>query len=564
MTTTNDKTVPESESSGTPTEPSTQSFDETEAIKAASQARAAAPGPIPYGFDTAKRVYRADRADAVMALAAVVLGYLWWNWLWPRSGLVHSADGYWFKTYQPAIAVTAFFALALTCSLIYFSYRKVLVAPSAIVGIVGLMLAALPFAFYDTTPVHLFAGMGLLVGYITWHAHATGTAMSRYIGGLTGADVVNQTLVVPFINLGVWFASLRALRQKGKKSHQWVFAIIGVIIALPVLAVVMALLMTADAHFGTWMSWLVDAFIKIDMGSFLWQLSLGVLVAIPLAGLLYGNTRRDGASPMTAEQVVGWGRNAHRVTNLAIATPIAILCLMYLVFFVATGSSLFVAFTARGAGPFAYAEYARSGFFQLVAVAAINLAVLAAARLFIQRDEGVYPHSARVLGVVMSAQTLLLVVTAASKLLLYIDQYGLTRLRLYTVWFCGVLFVVFALVGVWHVRRFAVGRPILIFVIVAFLGLFWANTDGMIANYNVDRYLNGRVSTIDVEFLNDELSAAAVPALVRLRDSAPDETVSRRVSEVLDRRLPDKKSEPVPWTAWNWQTERAKSLLAKR
>jgi len=264
---------------------------------------------------------------------------------------------------------------------------------------------------------------------------------------------------------------------------------------------------------------------------------------------------------MTAEKVTAWGKSAHRVNNVAIVTPLAVLCLMYLVFFAATGSSLFVAFSYR-AGPLAFAEYARSGFFQLVTVAAINLAVLGAARLFVQRNQGVYPHSARVLGVVISAQTLLLVVTAGSKLLLYIDQFGLTRLRLYTVWFCGVLFVVFVLVGVWHVRRAAVGRPILIFVTVAFLGLFWVNSDGLIADYNVNRYVSGQSQTIDVDYLGESLSAASLPALVQLSDHAPDASVRTQADAMLKERAIGGRA-AIPWTAWNWQMERQRSWFKR-
>jgi len=492
-----------------------------------------------------------------MALAVTVLGYLWWSWIWPRSG-VPDIDRF-FLLYHPAVSVTAFFALALTCSLIYFWYRKVHVMGPAIVGIGLIMALALPFALYDTTPVHFFAGIALVVSYMTWHAYASGTAVGRPMGGLTGADFLNQAWLVPINNLGVWFASLRALGRENKKSNQWLFAVVGLIIGLPVIAAVMGLLMSSDAHFGDWMTRLSELFAQIDVWGFLWRLSLGLFIAVPLAGLLYGNTRRDGASSMSAEKVEGWGKRAHRVAKVAIATPISVLCLMYLVFFVATGSSLFVAFTDRGPA-FAYAEYARSGFFQLVTVAAINLGVLAAARLFMKRDEGVYPRSARVLGVVLSAQTLLLVVTAISKLLLYIDQFGLTRLRLYTVWFCGVLFVVFALIAVWHVSRFAVGRPILIFMVIAFMGLLWANTDALIARYNVHRYMSGQVQTMDVAYLY-ELSTASVPALIDLREQAPEQSVREWADDILKSRAKDRADHP--WTSWNWQLERKNQILGR-
>jgi len=244
---------------------------------------------------------------------------------------------------------------------------------------------------------------------------------------------------------------------------------------------------------------------------------------------------------------------------VAIVAPVTILCVIYVVFFAATGATLFAAFTAHG-GQFDYADYARGGFFQLILVATINLVVLGVARLFVQRNDGAYPRAMRALGAITSVLTLLLVVTAMSKLVLYADHFGLTRLRLYTIWFTGVLFVVFVLVGVWHVHRFNVGRPILIFSVVAFLALQWANTEGIIADYNVNRYLNGSVHTIDVDYLSRSLSAAAVPALVDLRDNATDPAVSGQAASALNR-LAANHTDAQPWTSWNWQWARATHLV---
>ena len=509
-----------------------------------------------------KRQFHVDRSDAVMALAVVVLGFLWFNWLWPRMTTNPASDGSVdIHTYQPSIAVTAFFVLAITCSLVYFHHQKVLVKGPAIVGAVVIMAAALPFTIYDNTPLHVFAGMALLVGYITWHAYVSGTAMAHPVGGLTGADAINQTIVVPLSNLGAWFASLRMLGREGKRGNQLLFAIIGLIIAVPVFAAVMALLMSSDANFGTWMSNLASALTRIDIWGFVWQFCLGLVVAIYAAALLYGNAKREGTSSINRQKLAGWAVGAHKVATIAIAAPMLILSLMYVLFFAATGSSLFVAFSNRGGGTFAYAEYARNGFFQLVAVAAINLVVLGLARLFIQRQGDAYPRAARALGAVLSGLTLLLVVTAMSKLAIYTYQFGLTRLRLYTMWFTGVLLVVFVLVLIWHIHRFAVGRPILIFCVAAFLALQWANTDGLIARYNVDRYISGQAQTIDVDYLS-QLSAAAVPAVVDLSQHSPNQGVKAEAQAALATLADEQLRPDIPWTAWNWQVTRARDVIS--
>ena len=51
-----------------------------------------------------------------------------------------------------------------------------------------------------------------------------------------------------------------------------------------------------------------------------------------------------------------------------------------------------------------------------------------------------------------------------------------------------------------------------------FAGLALCNANGIIADHNVDRYLNGNLKTVDLDAL-DDLDEAAVPALCRLYDA---------------------------------------------
>jgi len=264
---------------------------------------------------------------------------------------------------------------------------------------------------------------------------------------------------------------------------------------------------------------------------------------------------------MTKERLVNGAHEARKLSVVALATPMIVLCLTYVVFLAAIGTSLVAAFRSHDGVAFAYADYARSGFFQLVVVAAINLLALGIAWLFVRRGAGsAYSGVARVVGGVLSLLTLLLVATAISKMALYIGQSGLTRLRVYTMWFMVVMFIVFALVCVWHIRPFRAGTPVVLVVVGAMLVLMWANTDGLIASYNVDRYLSGATQKIDVDYLSQSLSVASVPALAHLRDGATDPAVSNAAASALDKLSTDQYSAARPWTSWNWQWARAQGL----
>jgi len=517
------------------------------------------PGVVPPLLVPIKKIYDVDLADAVFALVMVAIGFLFWNWIWPHNVLY--ATG--LLMMAPSITVPIYFAMALVCSFVYFHIRKVHLTWVAVTGAVAIMLLALPFALYDTTPLHVLAGIALVITYIVWHGYAAGTAVTARLGLTTVSDVVNQCLVVPFGNFGAWFAGIRSLIKGGRKATQLIFAVIGLVVALPVLAAVLALLMQSDANFSLWMNRLSQSFVHINVWTFVWQFILGLPIAAYLFALMYGNARRLRTATINRQSVKSAADSVSRIVPVALATPTAVLCVMYGLFFVAMGSYLFSAFSAHLPAQYTYAEYARRGFFELSVVAAINLAVLGFTYLFVKRANGVYPLSARILGGVLSGLTLLLIATAVSKMVLYVNQLGLTRLRLYTLCFMMVLFVVFVLVGLWHIRPFRAGAPVIVLVAFSFLVMTWANTDGLIAGYNVSRYLDGRQQTIDARYLGQSLSTAAVPALIELRDQATDAQVRQNASDALDVMHNHGLQASIPWVSWNWQWAQAQQLAPR-
>ena len=75
---------------------------------------------------------------------------------------------------------------------------------------------------------------------------------------------------------------------------------------------------------------------------------------------------------------------------------------------------------------------------------------------------------------------------------MYIDYYGLTRLRVYTSWFMILLFVLFVIILLRQFRSFNGTRIAAIGCICLFMLLCYGNVDGMIAKYNIDRYQSAR------------------------------------------------------------------------
>jgi len=506
--------------------------------------------PAPPAVARPKRTYEVTGLDGIFVLVTIVIGYLWWDWVWPHITATQLA--------LPGIGVTAFFVACLIVALVYYRLKAVRLDARAIAGAVLIVVAAVPFALYATTPLHFLLGLVLLAGFVIWQAYVSHTATGAWPSAGWLIDFLNQCFAAPARNIGAWWAGLTQGLRGRKRLRQVVIALVGLIVGLPLILLVTALLMSADAGFQGVVDTVVRSLRHLNIWSVVWRLILGLPVAVFAFNLLYANAHRAGLPAITPEAATRANQAVHKIPQAALATPMTILALLYVVFFVAMGSYLFSGFAGRLPGSFTYADYARRGFFELAIVATINLAVVGFGYLFASRRAGSYPPALRWLSFALVVLTLLLIATAISKMALYIGAFGLTRLRLYTLVFMCALVVVFVCVGVRHLARFRVGPPLVSFLLVAFLALTWSNSDRMIADYNVSQYQAGRLTSLDVTYLADNLSAAAVPTLVGLAHG-PDPVVAAQAQAALaGRDWADPSNRP--WPAWNWQDQRANDL----
>jgi hypothetical protein len=173
-----------------------------------------------------------------------------------------------------------------------------------------------------------------------------------------------------------------------------------------------------------------------------------------------------------------------------------------------------------------YAEYARSGFFQLAAVGGLTLAVVAGAARWSRIDERVV----RVLLAVLCVLTLVVLASALRRLGLYQDAFGATRLRFLVgvqlVWL-GAVFVVLLVAGAVGGRAW-LPRALVALSGLTAIGFAASNPDGRIAETNVERH--AETGRVDARYLRT-LSADALPAVARL----PPERAACAIGDVRGR-----------------------------
>jgi len=163
-----------------------------------------------------------------------------------------------------------------------------------------------------------------------------------------------------------------------------------------------------------------------------------------------------------------------------------------------------------------YAQYAREGFAQLAVVTALTLVVVGlAARRAPRLTAGDRLVSRTALGV-LCLGTLGVVASALRRMDLYVDAFGLTRLRVLVVLAEVAMAVVLLLVMVAGVRWRGgwLPRAVVQVVAVAMLGLAALNPDALIVRHNTTADLD---VAVDVGYLQG-LSADAVPASAEVRE----------------------------------------------
>ena len=206
-----------------------------------------------------------------------------------------------------------------------------------------------------------------------------------------------------------------------------------------------------------------------------------------------------------------------------------------------------------------YAEYARTGFFQLLAAAVLTALVLLWLRSSVAMTSSFSARLFSWLGVLASVLTLVVVHTALLRLHLYDQAFGLTRLRFFSTafaWWLGVAFLLVALaflLGRRSAREWlptALGATAILLLLVVNA----VDPDRLVLAHNLERHATGDGVEFDPWYAV-ELSSDAVPLLVESvgsLDEGDRKVVISRLCETHD---------PTAPVRWNLSSRAAASSL---
>ncbi|MDX6758996.1 DUF4173 domain-containing protein [Streptomyces sp. F8] len=408
--------------------------------------------------------------------------------------------------------------------------------PWTLAWVIGcLALLAIPALRDSAWPSTLAILSALLLGALALHGSRTWPGVFLSPLGFIDSTVSGTAWI---------FKGLRSRGGVGK--DRWLPVAKAAAVAVALLLLFGALFASADPAFADLLGGLIPD-VSVEDGPIRFMLFvLGAVIAIAAARTAAAPLRWDRirTTPGTPRSRVEW------------ALPLIVLNLLFAGFNAVQLAVLFGGYSkVLESTGLSYAEYARQGFWQLLWATLLTLAVIALALRWAPRSGAGDRRFVRIVLGALCALTLVVVAAALRRMDLYVDAYGLTRLRVSVaameLWL-GLVIVLIMAAGVFGARWLP--RAVAGSSAAAVLAFGLLSPDGMVAERNVARF--EKDGKIDLAYFQS-LSADAVPALDRLPEpqrSCALHGINDDMSGAGD----------VPWYAVSMGEYRARQILRER
>ena len=422
--------------------------------------------------------------DTVFVWLALVLGFLIVRYA------VFSPNGF---------ITTAASLLIFACSSMYVI--KAGERPTVRQWLLGAVICvfSLVFSFTASTLLHVLCFIFLLAMQFWWVQAVA--VRARFVTRYFMSDLLRTIVFQPLFDISAAPRAMHAALKGSEKVNAVRNAILGIIFTVPLTLVVAALLSDADSGIEDMLSGLARL-LTDNVLSTLFQ----VILAFPVGFIIFSMMRADSIQKLypLPSDICYHDRFAKLaiVPQSAVFAGVTPICLLYIMYVVSQANYFLSAFAGKLPGDMIYSEYARRGFFELCAIAVINFAVIMGMTAFSKKNAEKPSGALKVYTCLMSGLTLFIISTALAKMFMYVGEFGLTRLRLYTSWFMILLAVIFIILVIRaFVPRFRTSAAISAAFIVLFGVLCFSRPDAVIAEYNISLYERGALETLDVKTL---------------------------------------------------------------
>lgn len=420
----------------------------------------------------------------------------------------------------------SYYVLFVFTSVYFFSKDIKVSAFTYISGLLSLFSALAPalFTSYSIKSITVLLSAFLFTVYT---CGISGTFKNKEGSFRIIVDMISGIFISPFINIVNVVKSFKSSLTKNKKSFD---AVIGVIIAIPILFIIVPLLVKSDAAFAGLIDKLVLSFRDVIMECF-----FVVIITPYLITYFYS---KKAKYKVGSEIITSKKSNTKFLTNSISVSFLTVISITYLVYLFSQLAYFFSAFSGilPDGYEFSASVFARRGFYEMFVICLINIAVISVVNIFTKRTEqNKVSIVLKVLQCFISLFSVLLLIIAMAKMKLNIEHFGLSKARLIVALVECMLFVILAFLII-HIFLPKVNymQPIIIICSLMFLVFSFVNVDAQIAKYNVEMYKKGELQTVDISYLNI-LSDSSIPYLVELTDNKNEDVTATAKSVLRDK-----------------------------
>lgn len=432
------------------------------------------------------RKWKFAKHDAIFALLGLPLGFLFVRYI------LFSVDGF---------VTTAFFLLLLIFCTVYLRFAGHKLRPAHRAS--GLMLGIFTMVFSLTaSPIlHGLCAAFLLIA-IPWWTRSV-TIGCGFVTRYFPFDLLDPVLAYPLTEYGATIHAISDAAKQSKTGKNLRIILLGLFITLPLTGMIALLLCSADAGISNLFSEIAARFTE-NIAMLCWQAFLGIFAGCWLFGMLYGAANQKLHPVVSEHEYENRLSHARIIPNLGLYAGVTPICLLYLLYVISQTHYFCAAFFGTlPAEMESYSQYARRGFFELCAIAIINLGIILLLTGCAQKGGKHRPKPLTFYASILCGFTLFIIATAIAKMVLYIDAYGLTQLRLFTAWFMLLLGMIFLVLLIRQFHALPTAKIITTVFLLFFGILCFARPDALIASYNIHAYETGALPELDVRMLCD-------------------------------------------------------------
>lgn len=350
-----------------------------------------------------------------------------------------------------------------------------------------------------------------------------------------------------------------------KKPNKFAPYLRGILLAIPVVIIFASLLASADPVFNAHLQSIRDLFKIENLGETLFRLTYIIIIAyILLSGYYYGlvESGKLETGPVEKPMIKPF------LGMIESGIILGAVNLLFLSFVILQFTYLFGGTDNITAEGFTYSEYAVRGFFELVAVAVISLALFYTLSQETTREGKTQTWLFSGLGLLLMAQVGVMLVSAHTRLSLYEAVYSFTRLRTIThifIFWLGILLLVAAVLELTR-RMYRLPLAVILFIFGFGVTVNAVNLDRFIVEQNLTQALNddgqSDYAGLDTRYLYS-LSYDAIPPLVEaFKDPALPNVLKEELGGLLACQYADdptyQTTESSPW--FTWQASRAEAV----